>query len=53
MLDPGVFYLQQNWLAPAQCPCLFDFISIECVFRDLLKADEAWIWLDRTQPRTF
>lgn len=52
-LELGVIYPQQNCLAPAKCPCLFDFISIECVLRDLLKTDEVWISFDRTQPKAF
>lgn len=42
-LELGVIYPQQNQLAPEKCPYLFDFISIECVRRDLLKTDEVWI----------
>lgn len=52
-LELGGIYPQQNQLAPAKCPCLFDFISIKCVHRDLLKTDEVWIYPDRTQPRAF
>lgn len=42
-LELGVIYPQQNQLAPAKHRCLFDFISIECVCRDLLKTNEVWI----------
>lgn len=52
-LELGVIYPQQNQPAPAKRPCLFDFISIEWVRRELLKTDEVWIQSDRTRPRAF
>lgn len=42
-LEQGVIYPQQNRPAAAKYPCLFDFISVECVHRELLKTDEVGI----------